>query len=67
MFGSRSRQEPFDRESDVEIYRAAAQGNGEAMALLYQRYGSLIYRFSLRLSRDESIAEEVKGFLTRRK
>jgi RNA polymerase sigma-70 factor (ECF subfamily) len=59
MFGSRSRQEPFDRDSDVEIYRAAAQGNGEAMALLYQRYGSLIYRFSLRLSRDESIAEEV--------
>ena len=59
MFGSRGRQERSNRDSDVEIYRSAAQGSGEAMALLYQRYGALIYRFSLRLSRDESIAEEV--------
>jgi len=46
-------------ESDVDLYHAAAGGQEEAMAALYQRHGALIYRFSLRLSQDVSIAEEV--------
>jgi RNA polymerase sigma-70 factor (ECF subfamily) len=45
--------------SDAELHRAALAGSGEAMATLYRRHGGLVYRFSLRMSRDASIAEEI--------
>lgn len=48
-----------DGQSDAELHQAALKGSGEAMAVLYQRHGGLVYRFTLRMSRDEAIAEEV--------
>jgi RNA polymerase sigma-70 factor (ECF subfamily) len=45
--------------SDAELHQAALKGSGEAMAALYRRHGGLVYRFTLRMSRDEAIAEEV--------
>jgi len=44
--------------SDAELVRALAEGSGDAMAALYRRHGGLVYRFCLRASQDQSIAEE---------
>jgi RNA polymerase sigma-70 factor, ECF subfamily len=59
MFERERRGQRSNPESDTDLYRAVAQGSGEAMATIYQRHGPLIYRFSLRISQDQSIAEEV--------
>jgi RNA polymerase sigma-70 factor, ECF subfamily len=59
MFERERRGQRSNSESDTDLYRAVAQGSGEAMATIYQRHGPLIYRFSLRISQDQSIAEEV--------
>jgi RNA polymerase sigma-70 factor, ECF subfamily len=45
--------------SDTDLHKAALGGNGEAMATLYLRHGGLVYRFTLQMSRDSAIAEEV--------
>ena len=46
--------------SDQDLLRVLRdEGSEEAMAQLYRRHGGLVYRFSLRLIQDESIAEEV--------
>lgn len=45
--------------SDEELHRAARAGSGEAMAALYRRHGGLVYRFTLRMSRDAGVAEEI--------
>ena len=45
--------------SDGELHRAALAGSGEAMAALYQRHGGLVYRFTLQMSRDVPVAEEI--------
>src|SRR5579859_4188451 len=49
----------IDDKSDAELHQAALKGSGEAMAELYRRHGGLVYRFTLRMSQDVSIAEEV--------
>jgi len=59
MFERERRGQRSNSESDTDLYRAVAQGSGEAMATIYQRHGPLIYRFSFRISQDQSIAEEV--------
>jgi len=59
MFEHERRGQRSNSESDTDLYRAVAQGSGEAMATIYQRHGPLIYRFSFRISQDQSIAEEV--------
>src|SRR5579872_2993297 len=56
----RLRRTRLDGElSDDELHRAALKGSGEAMAALYRRHGGLVYRFTLRMSRDEAVAEEI--------
>jgi RNA polymerase sigma-70 factor (ECF subfamily) len=45
--------------SDDELHRAALKGSGEAMAKLYRRHGGLVYRFTLQMSRNEAVAEEI--------
>ena len=45
--------------SDEELHRAALAGSGEAMASLYRRHGGLVYRFTLQMSRDVAVAEEI--------
>jgi RNA polymerase sigma-70 factor, ECF subfamily len=59
MFERLMRRQRSDEQSDAELHKAALKGSGEAMAMLYQRHGGLVYRFTLRMSRDEAIAEEV--------
>jgi RNA polymerase sigma-70 factor (ECF subfamily) len=49
----------IDEKSDTELHRAVLDGSGEAMAALYRRHGGLVYRFTLRMSRDRLVAEEV--------
>ena len=45
--------------TDAELHRAALAGNAEAMATLYRRHGGLVYRFTLRMSGDAAVAEEI--------
>lgn len=46
-------------DADGVLVREVAKGSEEAIAILYERHGGLIYRFSLSLSRDSSVAEEI--------
>jgi RNA polymerase sigma-70 factor (ECF subfamily) len=45
--------------SDEELHRAALAGSGDAMAALYLRHGGLVYRFTLQMSRNAAVAEEI--------
>jgi len=45
--------------SDEELHRAARAGSGDAMAALYRRHGGLVYRFTLQMSRNDAVAEEI--------
>jgi RNA polymerase sigma-70 factor (ECF subfamily) len=53
------RQHRFDQDSDPKLLAAAQQGSSEAIAILYRRHSPLIYRYILRLSRDNAVAEEI--------
>jgi RNA polymerase sigma-70 factor (ECF subfamily) len=54
------RRRPLNGESsDDDLHRAALGGSSEAMAALYRRHGGLVYRFTLQMSRDEAVAEEI--------
>lgn len=55
----RPKERPAGPDCDAALVREVGQGSEDAMAALYERHGGLIYRFSLRLSGDQSIAEEV--------
>jgi RNA polymerase sigma-70 factor (ECF subfamily) len=56
----RLRRRRLDGElSDEQLHRAALAGSEEAMAALYRRHGGLVYRFTLRMSRDAAVAEEI--------
>jgi RNA polymerase sigma-70 factor (ECF subfamily) len=56
----RLRRRRVDGElSDQELHRAALAGSGEAMAALYRRHGGLVYRFTLQMSRNDAVAEEI--------
>jgi RNA polymerase sigma-70 factor, ECF subfamily len=48
-----------DTATDTELHSQAQRGDTDAMATLYHRHGALIYRFSLRMCQDPSVAEEV--------
>src|SRR5260370_39909303 len=56
----RLRRRRLDGElSDEELHPAALAGSGEAMAALYRRHGGLVYRFTLQMSRNAAVAEEI--------
>ena len=56
----RLRRKRLDGEStDEQLHRAALAGSQEAMAALYRRHGGLVYRFTLRMCGNASVAEEV--------
>src|SRR5262245_18597516 len=46
-------------DSDVELLRRMLAGDGGAFEQLYQRWQSPLYRFALRMSGSETIAEDV--------
>ena len=45
--------------TDEQLHRSALAGRGEAMTALYKRHGGLVYRFTLRMSGNAVIAEEI--------
>jgi RNA polymerase sigma-70 factor (ECF subfamily) len=64
MFRRLQREPEQELMSDADLHRASLDGSrhggGEqALAELYRRHGTLIYRYSLRMCQDPSIAEEV--------
>ncbi len=59
MFEREGRGSGSNQQSDIELYRAAGRGSEDAMAALYRRHGSLVYRFSLKMCQDAWAAEEV--------
>lgn len=59
MFERLRRTHLHGESSDEELHRAALRGSGEAMAALYRRHGGLVYRFTLQMSRDNAVAEEI--------
>src|SRR5579863_6014586 len=59
MFERLRRGRPDGELSDEELHRAALAGSEEAMAALYRRHGGLVYRFTLRMSRNAAVAEEI--------
>jgi RNA polymerase sigma-70 factor (ECF subfamily) len=59
MFKRLGRKRQDGELSDAELHRAALAGSGEAMAALYRRHGGLVYRFTLQMSRNEGVAEEI--------
>ena len=48
-----------ESESDAELVQAACRGSEDAIGELYERHGSMVYRFTLRMSGDASMAEEI--------
>jgi len=59
MFERLKRMLTNGESSDAELHRAALAGSGEAMSTLYRRHGGLVYRFTLRMSHDAAVAEEI--------
>jgi RNA polymerase sigma-70 factor (ECF subfamily) len=59
MFERLRRKPPESESTDEELHRSALAGCGEAMAALYKRHGGLVYRFTLRMSGNPSVAEEI--------
>jgi RNA polymerase sigma-70 factor (ECF subfamily) len=59
MFDRLKRKQGKGELTDAELHRAAIAGSSEAMATLYRRHGGLVYRFTLRMSRDAAVAEEI--------
>jgi RNA polymerase sigma-70 factor, ECF subfamily len=48
-----------EERSDDALIAAVAQGDKPAMKVLYARHNVRVYRFALRLTRDEALAEDV--------
>jgi RNA polymerase sigma-70 factor (ECF subfamily) len=46
-------------QSDTELFRALQSGNHKALGVLYDRYGTVVYRLALRILRNESEAEDL--------
>src|SRR5580692_2279946 len=59
MFERLRRRRVDGERSDEELHRAALAGSGDAMAALYRRHGGLVYRFTLQMSRNDEVAEEI--------
>lgn len=59
MFKRLRRRRLDGESSDRELHRAALAGSGEAMAALYRRHGGPVYRFTLQMSRNDAVAEEI--------
>lgn len=45
--------------SDEELYRQMVAGDGQALALLYDRYASRVWAVALRLTADRTVCEEI--------
>ncbi|QOY86909.1 RNA polymerase sigma factor [Paludibaculum fermentans] len=59
MIWRRARKRADESTSECDLLDSLHTGSEEAMGELYRRHGGLVYRFSLRLVQDESLAEEI--------
>ena len=59
MFERLRRKRLESELTDEQLHRSALAGRGEATAALYKRHGGLVYRFTLRMSGNAAIAEEI--------
>lgn len=59
MFERRRRKALDGELTDEQLHRAAIAGSREAMAALYRKHGGLVYRFTVRMSGNAAIAEEI--------
>jgi RNA polymerase sigma-70 factor, ECF subfamily len=59
MFQRRGRGERPTPDSEAELFRALSKGSEAAMTTVYHLHAGLIYRFSMGMCQDQSIAEEV--------
>lgn len=59
MFKRQRISEEIKTKTDAELVCSARLGSGDAIAQLYERHGALVYRFTLRMSGDASMAEEI--------
>ena len=46
-------------KTDTELYSALKKGNSQALELLYNRYGSLVYTLALTMLKDSQEAEDL--------
>jgi RNA polymerase sigma-70 factor (ECF subfamily) len=59
MIWSRAPERADESSSECELLKGLVKGRDEAMSEIYRRHGGLVYRYSLRLIQDVSLAEEV--------
>ncbi len=48
-----------DQPSDAQLYQALQQGQKEALTIIYQRYGQIVYGLSLRIVKEPLDAQDV--------
>ncbi len=48
-----------DQLSDAQLYQALQQGKKEALTIIYQRYGQIVYGLSLRIVKEPLDAQDV--------
>jgi len=49
----------LSNQTDTEVYAALKAGNSQALAVLYDRYGEVVYRLSLRMLTHAQEAEDL--------
>lgn len=59
MFERLRRKRLESEFTDEQLHRSALAGRGEAIAALYKRHGGLVFRFTLRMSGNVAVAEEI--------
>jgi RNA polymerase sigma-70 factor (ECF subfamily) len=50
---------PISTQTDTELFQALRSGNREALGILYDRYGVLVYRLALRVLSSKQDAEDL--------
>ena len=48
-----------DKQTDAELFRLMSVGQPSALGILYNRYGSLVYRLALRILTNPQEAEDL--------
>ncbi|MBE9175198.1 sigma-70 family RNA polymerase sigma factor [Synechocystis salina LEGE 06155] len=49
----------LSQQTDTEVYAALKEGNSQALAVLYDRYGDVVYRLCLRMLTNTQEAEDL--------
>jgi RNA polymerase sigma-70 factor, ECF subfamily len=50
---------PISTQTDTELFQALKAGNRDALGVLYDRYGALVYRLALRILGNKQDAEDL--------